>query len=241
MTAKEKNRERRKGANAERRAILAKVRREIRKLGYLNSKELLEWLLSRVARYSKRAGGLCVAIALFLPSMSNAGLWDDIGGTVKDFFANNPTNSWDVWMYGLNNVNTSRPWAADRNIAGGWGGGVGISYNVKPFADVSLQSWYCDSTWTLASVNLTFKGTIKLNKDGTSFVQPYAGAGPGWNIQTGQNGIENTVVAVASGGAVIRWAWLRDWSKCDLFGDYTVVTPLPETQKLVRFGVKLSF
>lgn len=45
------------GANKERTAILAHVRR-LAKKGALNAKELIAWLLGRNERYNKRTGGL---------------------------------------------------------------------------------------------------------------------------------------------------------------------------------------
>jgi len=47
------------GANAERTAIIAKVRRELKKCDGLGiPANLIDWLLARDTRYNKRPGGL---------------------------------------------------------------------------------------------------------------------------------------------------------------------------------------
>ncbi len=49
------------GANDERSAIIAKVRRSLRQVAYgvqLDGRTFLEWLLNRNERYNKRKGGL---------------------------------------------------------------------------------------------------------------------------------------------------------------------------------------
>lgn len=53
------NKQQRIGANKERKAVLAKVRRMKAVCGgIISGGDLVEWLLQRVNRYNKKAGGL---------------------------------------------------------------------------------------------------------------------------------------------------------------------------------------
>src|SRR3990167_6057277 len=97
---------------------------------------------------------LLAAACLLAVSTSQAGtLWDTVG----DFFAQNPTNSWDVSAYGLKNLSTDPP-----GIANGLGGGARVGYWLTPNIGAALDVSYCETSWTFASLGIAARGTFHI-------------------------------------------------------------------------------
>lgn len=167
---------------------------------------------------------IIVITALTLTTYAHAGFLDVVG----DFFANNPTNRWDLSGYGiaLNSDNFAEGVKPD-----GWGGGTRIGYWATPFLGAALDLNYAASSWTFTSLALTARGTFSIGS--VADVTPYASAGAGWNI----NGPEKSIVAVAGAGAVLDIKKIR-WFK--LFAEYQHVTTT-EPQNRILFGITKSF
>jgi hypothetical protein len=150
-----------------------------------------------------------------------------IGQTVKNFFANNPTNTWDVSGYGL----------ASRSDHFGYGAGTRFGYWLTPSVGAALDFNYCDSSWTFTSLGLAGRGTINVGPLGS--VSPYASIGAGWNIRGGTvpGSYNQSVVAVAGGGATIHIAAIK-WF--DFVGEYQHLTMNPNQDRIL-FGITRRF
>jgi len=164
-----------------------------------------------------------LAATLLLAFTTSAGIMD----VVSDFFAANPTNSWDVSTYGLKNVTSETP-----GISGGLGAGARIGYWLTPFAGVALDGSYCDSSWTFASLGIAARGTFRIGTVAT--VTPYVTAGPGWNIQSD---LTKEVVAVAGAGASVTWT---KYPSVSAFGEYVSILT-DKQQNRVQFGLTKRF
>jgi hypothetical protein len=161
------------------------------------------------------------------------GLLETNAGVIGDFFGQNPTNTWDVSTYALNNLTSSK-----LDVSKGWGGGIRTGYWLTPSVGAALDLSYCDQSWTFATIGLTARGTINLGAIGS--VSPYAVAGPGYTFTrsgTGQT-INQELVAKAGAGAVVHLSFLK-WA--DLFGEYSYTTTSPKEQELVIFGFTKRF
>ena len=167
---------------------------------------------------------LLAAACLLAVSTSQAGtLWDTVG----DFFAQNPTNSWDVSAYGLKNLSTDPP-----GIANGLGGGARVGYWLTPNIGAALDVSYCETSWTFASLGIAARGTFHI---GSLDVTPYISAGPGWNIDA--KGLGPEIVALAGGGASVT---LKKWPSWAAFAEYTTVLTEKEQRRVV-FGLTKRF
>jgi hypothetical protein len=147
---------------------------------------------------------------------------------VNQFFSNNPTEKWDVWAYG---IHLNSPGKADGVAAYGFGGGTALSYWLNPAVGAKLSLDWADSSWTLASLGMSARGTIRFG-DSIS-VSPFVEAGPGWNVR----GPAKSIVAVAGGGATVSISGLP----FDIFGGYQYITTSPKEQERILFGVNFSF
>lgn len=158
---------------------------------------------------------------------------------ISDFFGGNPTNSWDLSTYAVNNLQSSIKTEAkpDNSVAHGWGGGVRAGYWLNPTVGTTLDVSYCDSQWTFASLSLTARGTITLGNLGT--VSPYVMAGPGYSLAYDEDSVlQQNVVVFAGGGATLHINKLKAF---DLFAEYVTATTQPERQDRVQFGVTKRF
>jgi hypothetical protein len=170
-----------------------------------------------------------------------SGTASSIGNIFKDFFHNNPTNTWDVSGYGV----------VSRSDHFGYGAGTRVGYWMTPVAGAALDFNYCDSSWTFTSLALAARGTIKLSTLGTA--SPYASLGAGWNIRGGPvstsansfsiSGGPNatiyssSVVGVVATGAQVHLNLIQ-WF--DFFGEYQHLTMSPN-QDRVLFGITHRF
>ena len=158
-------------------------------------------------------------------------IWTDIGNAFGSVFKNNPTNTWDVSMYGLNDISKSK-----LDIKDGWGAGVRVGYWLSPAIGASVDVSYCDASWTFASLGLTARATF--NVGSFASVTPYVVAGPGWNVSKGLNGVTGSVVAVAGAGGELDIKAVK-W--CKFFGEYSRVIGSGDVQERVQFGIKKTF
>jgi hypothetical protein len=167
--------------------------------------------------------GLVALIAVGARGQDSTG----IGGIVKDFFANNPTNTWDVSGFGL----------VSRSDHFGYGAGTRVGYWITPSVGAALDFNYCDSSWTFTSLGLAGRGTINVKNIG--FVSPYATVGAGWNINGGDvpGTYQQSVVAVAGTGATIHINAIK-WF--DFVGEYQHVTMTPNQDRIL-FGITRRF
>lgn len=146
---------------------------------------------------------------------------------VKSFFANNPTNTWDITGYGLQNLDTTS-----------FGAGARVGYWLTPSVGAALDASYCDSSWTFMSLGLAARGTVKLGDVGS--VSPFITAGAGWNVKTPADlgdELKQTVVAVAGGGATLHFEKVK-WF--DFFGEYQYVSGI-EGGNRILFGLTKRF
>jgi len=169
-----------------------------------------------------------LAASLSAQAQTNSG---SILGTIEAFFANNPTNSWETSVYGLNNITQSK-----LSLADGWGGGARIGYWLTRSVGANLDVSYCDSSWTFASLGLAGRGTINLGTLGS--VTPYITAGPGWNAKTKDGVTTQKAVVVAGGGATLDLKAIK-W--CSFFAEYDHVTTSPDPQNRIIFGITKRF
>jgi hypothetical protein len=155
---------------------------------------------------------------------SAGSLWDAVG----DFFANNPTNSWDVSGYGIY-LNSGK--LAEGVKPNGFGGGARLGYWLSPSVGAALDASYADSSWTFMSLGLAGRGTV--NVGGYASLTLYATAGPGWNVR----GPEQRLVAEAGGGAVLEIKALK-WLQ--FFGEYQYITTSAPQERII-FGLVRRF
>lgn len=157
-----------------------------------------------------------VASAQTIITNSPGGVW----GTISDFFANNPTNTFDLTGYGIYDITTK-----------GAGGGARVGYWITPSVGAALDVGYCDSSWTFANLGLSGRGTVKLGD--IANLTLHASAGPGWNI----NGQSQSVVVFASTGGTLH---INKWKYFDFLGEYQHVTT-EANQDRVIFGLTRKF
>ncbi len=173
---------------------------------------------------TKHTVATLAAVCLLAFNAQAGSAWDTIG----DFFAANPTNSFDLSAYGLKNLSTEVP-----GIANGLGGGARIGYWLTPSVGAALDVSYCESSWTFASLGLAGRGTFHVGS--LLDVTPYVSAGPGWNIEA--TGLGQSIVAVAGGGATIT---ITKWKGLSFFAEYTKVLT-EKQQDRVQFGITKRF
>jgi hypothetical protein len=167
-------------------------------------------------------------VAISLQAQSN--IVSDIKGTVVQFLAQNPTNTWDVTSYIVNNTTSSR-----LAISEGWGGGARVGYWLNPSVGASLDINYCEGAWTFTSLGLAARGTINLGSFGS--VSPYATLGAGWNMTGSGAGATASVVAVAGSGGTLHINSIK-WF--DFMGEYQHITTTIPQDRIV-FGIVKRF
>lgn len=115
-----------------------------------------------------------------------------IGGIIGGFFANNPSNQWDVSAYVIRDDAQAR-----------YGPGLGVAYWLMPSVGTSLDLNYIDGDLSFASLGINGRGTFKLGS--FADVTSYAKAGPGWIFRRGVAGTayDQRVVAIASAGVSV--------------------------------------
>lgn len=171
------------------------------------------------------------AVIVLMAVNVKASVFSDITDMAQQMFNNNPSNTWDVSTYALNNLNSTA-----QDAAKGWGAGAKIGYWLNPSVGTTLDVSYCNSTWTFASLSLTARGTINISSFGT--ISPYVYAGPGYSFTKSETGIEQSVVAVAGSGATLH---INKLTWFDFFGEYAHITTTPDAQDRIQFGITRRF
>jgi hypothetical protein len=165
--------------------------------------------------------GLVLCAGMTAQAQTNS-IWQEMIDSAKQFVANNPTNTYDVSVYGV----------ANKTDKYGYGGGLRVGYWMTPSVGAALDLNYCDSSWMFTSLGLAGRGTIKAGTIAT--VSLYASAGAGWNIQ----GAEQTVVGVVGTGGTLH---INGWDYFDLFSEYQHVTISPDSQNRILVGLTRRF
>lgn len=166
--------------------------------------------------------GLVLMAGISVQAQTNS-LWQDMLQAGKTFIANNPTNTYDVSVYGV----------ASQSDKYGYGAGVRVGYWLSPSIGAALDVNYCDSSWMFTSLGLTGRGTLNLSTVGTLGLYATAGAGWNWNASTGK-----TIVAVVGAGGTLH---INGWDYFDGFAEYQHVTLSPDNQNRLLLGLTRKF
>lgn len=155
---------------------------------------------------------------------------NDFTSQVSAFFANNPTDLWELGAYAMADV-TGQQLPQDMQ---GVGGGLRLSYWINPSVGVALDAnYYANGGLSYGVFSMAGRGTARLGT--LADVTFYAIGGPGYQLKGGNK----SLIAMVGTGVDIRFGFLKR-AGVVVFGEFQHRTTSPVTD-LGVCGLKRGF